>query len=81
MDIVEAARPFAAANTASADATITTWNAELTYALWRPISAIRPADTDGSPASEADPSWLPLTSTPPYPEGRFAVAHYFKPLR
>ncbi|MGV9450409.1 vanadium-dependent haloperoxidase [Streptomyces sp. NPDC003635] len=68
MDIVEAARLFAAANTASVDATITTWNSKLTYALWRPISAIRLADTDGNPATEADPSWLPLTNTPPYPE-------------
>ncbi|MDT9701814.1 vanadium-dependent haloperoxidase, partial [Streptomyces sp. P17] len=68
MDIVEAARMFAAANTASADATITTWNAKLTYALWRPVTAIRLADTDGNPATEADPSWLPLTNTPPYPE-------------
>ncbi|MEV0174935.1 vanadium-dependent haloperoxidase [Streptomyces sp. NPDC050803] len=68
LDIVEAARLFAAANTASADATITTWNAKLTYALWRPVTAIQLADTDGNPATEADPSWLPLTNTPPYPE-------------
>ncbi|WAZ24113.1 vanadium-dependent haloperoxidase [Streptomyces cinnabarinus] len=67
-DIVEAARLFAAANTASADATITTWNAKLTYALWRPVTAIRQAHTDGNPSTGGDPSWRPLTNTPPYPE-------------
>lgn len=68
LDIVEAARLFAAANTASADATITTWNSKFTHALWRPITAIRLADTDGNPATAADPSWEPLITTPPYPE-------------
>ncbi|MGI5457991.1 vanadium-dependent haloperoxidase [Streptomyces sp. CA-249302] len=68
LDIVEAARLFAALNTAAADATITTWNAKFGYAFWRPIHAIRLADTDGNPATEADPSWEPLLNTPPYPE-------------
>ncbi|MFC8196763.1 vanadium-dependent haloperoxidase [Streptomyces sp. NPDC057298] len=68
LDIVEAARLFAAANTASADATITTWNSKFTYALWRPVHAIRLADTDGNPATRADRSWEPLLNTPPYPE-------------
>jgi hypothetical protein len=68
LDIVEAARLFAAANTASADATITTWNSKFTHALWRPLTAIRLADTDGNPATEPDTSWQPLLNTPPYPE-------------
>lgn len=68
LDIVEAARYFAAANTASADATITTWNSKFHYAYWRPVTAVRQADTDGNPATEADPDWLPLLNTPPYPE-------------
>ncbi|MFI9176034.1 vanadium-dependent haloperoxidase [Streptomyces lincolnensis] len=68
LDIVDAARLFAAANTAAADATITTWNAKFRYAYWRPLHAIRLADTDGNPATEADPAWEPLLRTPPYPE-------------
>lgn len=68
LDIVDAARLFAAANTASADATITTWNSKFHYALWRPVHAVRLADTDGNPATEADPAWEPLLRTPPYPE-------------
>ncbi|PWI15583.1 hypothetical protein DI272_16445 [Streptomyces sp. Act143] len=68
LDIVDAARLFAAVNTAAADATITTWNAKFTYALWRPIHAVRLAGTDGNPATVADPDWEPLLRTPPYPE-------------
>ncbi|MDN3026744.1 vanadium-dependent haloperoxidase [Streptomyces sp. S.PB5] len=68
LDIVDAARYFAAANTASADATITTWNSKFSYAFWRPVTAVRQAGTDGNPATEADADWLPLLNTPPYPE-------------
>lgn len=28
--------------------------------FWRPITAIREAASDGNPATEADPTWLPL---------------------
>ncbi|MEV6168710.1 vanadium-dependent haloperoxidase [Streptomyces sp. NPDC051954] len=68
LDIVEAARLSAAANTAVADAAITGWNAKLTYGQWRPITAIQLADTDGNPATAPDPSWTPLLDTPPYPD-------------
>jgi DNA-binding NarL/FixJ family response regulator len=36
--------------------------------VWRPITAINLADTDGNPATDPDPSWVPLVPTPPYPE-------------
>lgn len=68
LDIVDAARLFAAANTATADAAITAWNAKFTHAQWRPITAIRLAAADGNPATEADPAWEPLLRTPPYPD-------------
>ncbi|MEU6378540.1 vanadium-dependent haloperoxidase [Streptomyces sp. NPDC046909] len=68
LDIVDAARYFAAANVASADATITTWSSKFGYAFWRPVTAVRQADTDGNPDTTADPNWLPLLNTPPYPE-------------
>ena len=38
------------------------------YGTWRPITAINLADTDGNPATAADPSWEPLAATPAYPE-------------
>ena len=36
--------------------------------FWRPITAIAEAESDGNPATEADPDWTPLAATPPYPE-------------
>jgi hypothetical protein len=68
MDIVRTARAFALLNTGTADAVIACWRAKYDYAYWRPITAIRLADTDGNPATAADPNWSPLVATPPYPE-------------
>jgi hypothetical protein len=70
LDIVDAARMFAAIDMSVADAIISVWHAKYVYGFWRPITAINLADTDGNPATTADPSWIPLipTGTPPYPE-------------
>jgi hypothetical protein len=35
------------------------------YNYWRPITAIRSADTDGNPDTAVDPAWTPLVQTPP----------------
>jgi hypothetical protein len=71
LDIVENARLFAMENLAAADAVIGCWNDKYYWQFWRPITAIREADTDGNPATEADPVWLPLfdpaTPVPPPP--------------
>ena len=67
-DIVDAARMFAAVDMSEADAIIAAWHAKYLYGFWRPITAINLADTDGNPATTADPSWTPLLTTPPYPE-------------
>ena len=68
MDIVDAARLFAAVNTSIADGLIAVWHAKLLYGFWRPITAINLADTDGNPDTVADTSWVPLLTTPPYPD-------------
>ncbi|MFC6156805.1 vanadium-dependent haloperoxidase [Kribbella jiaozuonensis] len=68
MDIVDSARAFALLSTSVADALIACWRAKYDYAYWRPITAIRLADTDGNPATEADASWMSLLQTPPYPD-------------
>jgi hypothetical protein len=71
LDIVENARLFAMGNLAAADALIGCWNDKYYWQFWRPITAIREADTDGNPATVADPTWLPLfdpaTPVPPPP--------------
>jgi hypothetical protein len=80
LDIVKSARLFAMENLAAADALIGCWNDKYYWQFWRPITAIREADTDGNPAAEADPTWLPLFDpsipvcnppllfTPPFPD-------------
>ena len=80
LNIVDSARLFAMENLAAADALIGCWNDKYYYWVWRPITAIREADTDGNPATEADPTWLPLFDpttpvcnppllfTPPFPD-------------
>jgi hypothetical protein len=80
LDIVENARLFAMTNLAAADGAIGCWNDKYYWQFWRPITAIREADTDGNPATEADPTWLPLFDpatpvfsgsplvTPPFPD-------------
>lgn len=68
LDLTDAARMFAAVDMTSADALITVWHAKYRYGVWRPITAINLADTDGNPATIADPTWVPLVPTPAYPE-------------
>lgn len=68
LGITQTARLFAAVNASITDAAVTAWNTKLHYASWRPISAIRLADTDGNPATAADPAWEPLLLTPPHPD-------------
>ncbi len=79
--IADSARLLATTNLAAADAAIGCWNNKYHYNSWRPITAIREADTDGNPATTADPQWTPLFDpatpvaagqaplvTPPFPE-------------
>lgn len=72
-DIVDSARAFAIMNTAAADSVIACWRAKFDHPTWRPSTAIQLADTDGNPATEADPDWEPLVPNPPYPE--YASGH------
>jgi len=79
-DIVDSARLFAMENLAAADAAIGCWNDKYYWQFWRPITAIREADTDGNPDTQADPTWWPLFHpttpvcnppalvTPPFPD-------------
>ena len=57
MGIDESARMFALLGMAQADAAISSWECKNAYGLWRPITAIREADTDGTDTTTADASW------------------------
>ena len=67
LDIVATARLFALVNTAYHDALQTSFVSKFIYGLWRPVTAIRRADEDGNAGTLADPGWIPLLATPPYP--------------
>jgi VCPO second helical-bundle domain len=68
LDAWEAARLFGLLNMAMADGYVGTFETKYHYNLWRPVTAIRLADTDGNPDTVADPDWTPLVTTPPIPE-------------
>lgn len=73
LDIVDSARAFALLGTSTADALITCWRAKFDVPTWRPITAIREADTDGNDATVADPDWTPMVPSPPYSD--YASGH------
>jgi hypothetical protein len=80
----DSALMFAMIDLNAADAIINTWNAKYYWKFWRPMAAIRNADTDGNPATVKDAGWTPLFDlslpasiggvsppalvTPPFPE-------------
>jgi hypothetical protein len=80
LSLAGTARMLAMTNLAGADAGIGCWHEKYRWSFWRPIAAIRAADTDGNPATTADPGWLPLFDpstpiaagaplvTPPFPD-------------
>lgn len=53
---------------ANIDATVAVWHAKNHYDFWRPFHAIRLADTDGNPLTEADPNWVSEHIAPPLQE-------------
>jgi PAP2 superfamily len=78
LDAADGARLIAMMSLAGADGAIACWNDKYHWNFWRPLAAIREADTDGNPATTADPTWLPLfdvltpatpsLTNPPFPE-------------
>lgn len=66
--LLEDARLFALLNIGLADAGIAAWDAKYVDNFWRPLTAIRQADIDNNPETNADPNWEPLLVTPPFPE-------------
>lgn len=62
------ARLFALLNVALADASIAAWDTKYTYRAWRPITAIRLAQSDRNPKTQADPNWQSFLETPAHPD-------------
>jgi hypothetical protein len=72
----QSARLFTLLNLSFADDVIAFYDAKYTFNLWRPVTAIRAADTDNNPETAADPNWLSevgkTAADPSYP-GAHAV--------
>lgn len=60
------------------DAAVGCWDSKYHYLRWRPISAIRLADSDGNDKTTADPAWAesvaPIPEHPEYPSAPGCVA-------
>jgi hypothetical protein len=83
LSVSDSARLFAMLDLSAADALLTVWSDKYARNFWRPITAIRRADIDGNPDTQADPTWKPMFDptldpsiggtgpaliTPPYPD-------------
>ena len=67
LSLIESARLFALVNVTIQDGLQTSMVSKFAYGLWRPVHAIQLAGEDMNPATDADPTWMPLLTTPPYP--------------
>lgn len=66
--VVRNARMYALWAMASDDMDMVMAEGKLHHMFWRPIHAIRTADSDGNELTEMDPAWVPLLNTPNQPE-------------
>jgi membrane-associated phospholipid phosphatase len=64
----ESARILALINFAMADGFIAGFKVKYDVRFWRPVTAIRAADSDGNRFTEADPDWMSYLVTPPVPD-------------
>jgi hypothetical protein len=68
LSLMQHARLYAALNAAISDAYATSLESKFYYNFWRPLTAIRAADTDGNPLTVRDQYWEPAFVTPPVPD-------------
>jgi membrane-associated phospholipid phosphatase len=74
LNLEHSARLFALLNISLADTAIAFFEAKYTYNFWRPVTAVQLAGTDGNPATEDNPTWLP-ESTKTAPDPSYPGAH------
>lgn len=77
LDLWEATRFLALLNMAVFDGYVASFDGKFAYNHWRPYTAIRWAQDDGNPATEADPGWTNLHdhtyAFPSYPSAHGSV--------
>jgi membrane-associated phospholipid phosphatase len=78
LDLARSARLFALLNISLADTTIAFFDAKYTYNFWRPVTAVQTAGSDGNPATDPNPAWVPLSvktaPDPSYPGAHSAIS-------
>jgi hypothetical protein len=67
------ARLFALLNMAISDGAVAVMETKYEYVFWRPETAIRAADLDGNPRTDADAGFVPFITTPCFPS--YGSAH------
>jgi hypothetical protein len=78
LSLAGTARLFALLNITLADSVIAFYDAKYTYVFWRPVTAIRAADTDGNPLTTVDTAWSPqagnTAADPSYPGAHATIS-------
>lgn len=67
MSTLDSAAAIGRLATGIGDGVIAVWDTKFHYDYWRPVTAIRAADTDGNPDTAADGGWTPFINTPAHP--------------
>jgi hypothetical protein len=67
LSLIESTRMFALLNVSMMDGLQTAQASKYVFQVWRPVTAIQRAGEDINPATDADPDWMPLLTTPAYP--------------
>jgi PAP2 superfamily protein len=65
--VSENARLFALLSMAIWDGAIACFETKYHFNFWRPVTAIREAQSDGNPRTEPDAAWTSAVFTPPFP--------------
>jgi hypothetical protein len=68
LSVAESARILGLMNLAMGDAAIACFEAKYHFSFWRPVTAVQLAADDGNSNTDSDSSWLPLITTPAFPE-------------
>lgn len=68
LNLVETARLMAMGNMVATDSLVLTFDSKYTYSFWRPITAIRHTNPDGTYSDTELNTWMPAVMMPSFPE-------------
>lgn len=68
LNLIDTARLMALGNMAASDSLIATFDAKYEYNFWRPHTAIRHTNQDGTYSATEVNTWMPLLMVPNFPE-------------